>query len=101
MKNAFDKLNQIKPRSPTPVEPNAGKVVDEVSQKHGFVADDAPPQRQYRRRPGEKSDPTVPASMRVSVDSWNAFVAWCNSERLTYREAFDLLWKKGTFTGRN
>jgi hypothetical protein len=42
-----------------------------------------------RRKPVE--EPTFSFTARVSVRSGNRFIAWCEEERISYREGFDRL----------
>ncbi len=59
-----------------------------VAEAHGFVERN-PIMPRKRRRPVE--EPTYSFTARVSVRSANAFIEWCESERISYREGFDRL----------
>jgi hypothetical protein len=63
-------------REATPISPAAPIVISE-----------AMPVK--RRKPVE--EPTFSFTARVSVRSGNAFIKWCEEERITYREGFDRL----------
>lgn len=60
-----------------------------IAEAHGFVDRDPPPTVRKRRRPAD--EPTHSFTARVSVRSANAFVDWCERERMSYREGFDRL----------
>lgn len=60
-----------------------------IAEAHGFVSRDPQPTIRKRRRPAE--EPTHSFTARVSVRSANAFVEWCERERMSYREGFDRL----------
>ncbi len=59
-----------------------------VAEAHGFVERN-PVVPRKRRRPVE--EPTYSFTARVSVRSANAFIEWCERERVSYREGFDRL----------
>lgn len=60
-----------------------------IAEAHGFVSRDPQPTIRKRRKPSE--EPTHSFTARVSVRSANAFVEWCERERMSYREGFDRL----------
>lgn len=59
-----------------------------IAQAHGFVERNAIMPRK-RRKPVD--EPTHSFTARVSVRSANAFIEWCERERISYREGFDRL----------
>jgi hypothetical protein len=62
--------------------------VHAIAEAHGFVERN-PVVPRKRRRPVE--EPTHSFTARVSVRSANAFIEWCERERMSYREGFDRL----------
>lgn len=74
------------PEQDTPAPPSTARTIAEA---HGFVDRDPPQTVRKRRRPAE--EPTHSFTARVSVRSANAFVEWCERERMSYREGFDRL----------
>jgi hypothetical protein len=79
-------LSDFRPTTPAP-EPEAAPV-RAIAEAHGFVERN-PVTPRKRRRPVE--EPTYSFTARVSVRSANAFIEWCERERLSYREGFDRL----------
>ena len=59
-----------------------------IAEAHGFVERN-PQTVRKRRKPTE--EPTYSFTARVSVRSANAFIEWCERERMSYREGFDRL----------
>ena len=59
-----------------------------IAEAHGFVERN-PMVPHKRRKPVE--EPTYSFTARVSVRSANAFIEWCERERMSYREGFDRL----------
>ncbi len=59
-----------------------------IAEAHGFVERN-PVVPRKRRRPVD--EPTHSFTARVSVRSANAFIEWCERERISYREGFDRL----------
>jgi hypothetical protein len=59
-----------------------------VAEAHGFV--ERNPIAPRKRRKGA-DEPTYSFTARVTVRSADVFIAWCERERLTYREGFDRL----------
>ncbi len=83
-------LADFRPSAPpaheeTPAAPLPARAVAEA---HGFVERN-PVVPRKRRRPVE--EPTYSFTARVSVRSANAFIEWCERERVSYREGFDRL----------
>ncbi len=78
-------LAEFRPSSPHPRadEPD----VKSIAEAHGF-RDRDPVQRKRRKGVAE---PMCSFTARVSVKSANAFIEWCESERMSYREGFDRL----------
>jgi hypothetical protein len=81
-------LSSIRPGTASAPEasPVAAKAIAEA---HGFVSRDPHPTIRKRRKPTE--EPTYSFTARVSVRSANAFIDWCEQERMSYREGFDRL----------
>lgn len=69
-------------------EPEAPPAARAIAEAHGFVERN-PATVRKRRRPAE--EPTYSFTARVSVRSANAFIEWCERERMSYREGFDRL----------
>ena len=81
-------LSSIRPTAgPTPEPPPAAARA--IAEAHGFVDRSPQPTIRKRRRPTE--EPTYSFTARVSVRSANAFIEWCERERMSYREGFDRL----------
>lgn len=79
-------------RAPRPLVDDEKAAVREVAEEHGFVVEShGPPARRYFRKPGAKSAPTMNASMRVRIEDWNRFQAWCAANRYNAREGFEAL----------
>lgn len=72
--------------APSPVEEPAP--VRAIAEAHGFV--ERNPVTPRKRRKGA-DEPTHSFTARVSVRSANAFIEWCERERMSYREGFDRL----------
>jgi len=77
-----DKLAAIKPDTEQErVVPD--HKIDEVAEKHGFVARD-PVQKIVRRK---EAEPSANLNIRPPVSTYNRFVSWAMEERLSYPEA--------------
>ena len=61
-----------------------------MAEAHGFVERN-PAVPLKRRKPVD--EPTYSFTARVTVRSANRFIAWCEDERISYREGFDRLVK--------
>ena len=59
-----------------------------IAEAHGFI--ERNPVAPRKRRKGA-DEPTYSFTARVTVRSADVFIAWCERERLTYREGFDRL----------
>ena len=83
----FDNLADIRP---TPAAPIAAReaAVDRAGEALGFASRQAIVRRR-RRTPSE--EPTDQINIRASIADINRFVAWCEKERLSYREGFGRL----------
>ena len=83
-------LADFRPSAPPAADeaPPAPVPVRAVAEAHGFVERN-PVVPRRRRRPVE--EPTYSFTARVSVRSANAFIEWCERERISYREGFDRL----------
>jgi hypothetical protein len=46
---------------------------------------------EVRRRKRGAGEPTHSLTLRVTARAADTFIAWCERERLTYREGFDRL----------
>lgn len=73
---------------PEPQREPIQREIDRVGEKLGFASREVP-QRRLRRAGG--SEPTVQFNLRAEISDINAFVEWCERERLSYREAFGKL----------
>ncbi|GJD53880.1 hypothetical protein OPKNFCMD_6659 [Methylobacterium crusticola] len=82
-------LSDFRPSSASPetAEP-AATSTKAIAEAHGFVERN-PVTIRKRRKPTE--EPTYSFTARVSVRSANAFIEWCERERMSYREGFDRL----------
>jgi hypothetical protein len=60
-----------------------------IAEAHGFVERNSPAAPRKRRRPVE--EPTYSFTARVTVRAADRFIAWCEEERISYREGFDRL----------
>ena len=78
-------LADFRPAAPTVEEPAPVRAIAEA---HGFV--ERNPVTPKKRRRGT-DEPTHSFTARVSVSSANAFIEWCERERMSYREGFDRL----------
>jgi hypothetical protein len=82
-------LTDFRPAAPSPtVDQPAAIPMRAVAEAHGFVERN-PVVPRKRRRPVD--EPTHSFTARVSVRSANAFIEWCERERISYREGFDKL----------
>lgn len=80
-------LSDFRP-SPAP-QPEPAPTARAIAEAHGFV--DRSPQPTIRKRRKPTEEPTYSFTARVSVRSANAFIEWCERERMSYREGFDRL----------
>jgi hypothetical protein len=87
--SGLSKLGAIKPRAAEPGQPEAElEDVRAIADAHGFVQRDPP---RPRRRRNAVTVPVAPFTARVSVTSLERFIAYCDRERVSYREGFDHL----------
>ena len=82
----FNGLADIRPQD-DPREP-VQREIDKVADRLGFGSREAPQRR--KRRMGV-DEPTDQLNLRATISDINAFVEWCERERLSYREGFGLL----------
>ena len=61
--------------------------LDALADGHGFADRSVP--KSFRRRQRGTREQTHNFSIRVLIDDAELFVSYCETERLTYREAFD------------
>ncbi|WP_298961785.1 hypothetical protein [uncultured Methylobacterium sp.] len=80
------KLAEISPSTESAAP--ASKEADRVAEKHGFHSREAPVRRKRR---SAVEVPTDQLNLRAAVDDINAFVDWCERERMSYREGFGRL----------
>ena len=81
-------LTEFRPTAAT--EPPAPATTRAIAEAHGFIdRNPMPLTPRKRRRPVE--EPTYSFTARVSVRSADAFIEWCERERMSYREGFDRL----------
>src|ERR1700712_3691851 len=80
-------LSSIRPAAAA--VPDAPPAARAIAEAHGFV--DRGPQPTIRKRRKPTEEPTYSFTARVSVRSANAFIEWCEHERMSYREGFDRL----------
>jgi hypothetical protein len=82
-------LSDFRPAPPSPATDDlAPTPMKAIAEAHGFVERN-PVVPRKRRRPVD--EPTHSFTARVSVRSANAFIEWCERERISYREGFDRL----------
>ena len=82
-------LSDIRPSRPAETEAEVpARESRAIAEAHGFV--DRDPQTVRKRRRAAE-EPTYSFTARVSVRSANAFIEWCERERMSYREGFDRL----------
>lgn len=67
--------------------------IDALSDRLGFV-DRAPAPTVRRKKARLVDEPQTSFTMRISVAAANAFVAWTEAEKISYREGFDRLISK-------
>jgi hypothetical protein len=63
--------------------------IDAVGDRLGFASREIPMRR--RRRNLAVSEPTDQLNIRAAISDINAFVDWCERERMSYREGFAIL----------
>jgi hypothetical protein len=89
----FAKIANFEPKA-TPQSAPTTAAVKDVAAQHGFTApSNPPPQRRYFRKPGGDGVPMVSATMRVTLEDWNAFQAFCEENHYTARNGFGELVK--------
>ncbi|WP_162815895.1 hypothetical protein [Microvirga aerophila] len=82
-------LTDFRPASPSQsIHEHAAPPMKAIAEAHGFVERN-PVVPRKRRKPVD--EPTHSFTARVSVRSANAFIEWCERERISYREGFDRL----------
>jgi hypothetical protein len=64
--------------------------IDRVAERLGFASREVP---QRRKRRTFVDEPTDQLNLRATIADINAFVEWCERERLSYREGFGRLVK--------
>lgn len=84
----LDALASIRPGSGGDAPELSPKAARAVATAHGFVPRD--PVVQRNRQLGT-DEPTRSFTTRVSIRAANRFIAYCERERISYREAFDRL----------
>lgn len=83
----FGGLKGTRVPKPTPEEEAA---LDRVGEAHGFVSREAIPTVRRKRRIID-NEPTDQLNLRCSIRHINRFIAWCDEERITYRQGFQRL----------
>ncbi len=81
-------LSDFRPAHQAVTDDPAPAPMKAIAEAHGFVERN-PVVPRKRRRPVD--EPTHSFTARVSVRSANAFIEWCERERISYREGFDRL----------
>jgi hypothetical protein len=90
--NAFNAFEGIETDVPTEQGRAVGTEItqiDRIAERQGFTSREAPEVAIKRQRGTERT--VHQFTMRVAVKDSNAFVLWCEAERLSYREAFEQL----------
>jgi hypothetical protein len=75
-------------RPSAPIVEDQTPPVRAIAEAHGFVERNPVVPRKRRK---SVEEPTHSFTARVSVRSANAFIEWCERERMSYREGFDRL----------
>lgn len=80
-------LDRIRPAAPeTPADEAPLQIASRaLAQAHGFVRRDTVEQRNRKRVPAEA---VRSFTTRVNTRDANAFIEWCDNERISYREGF-------------
>ena len=89
----FAGLDQVKPR-PRATAPARSEdpALDRMRESRGFVSErPAASRKRYRAPPGREAMETTVATIRFRLQTWNAFVDWCDLHKISYREGFDRL----------
>ena len=90
MNKPFVAFPDITPRAPHRLAPEIEQAQDAVGERLGFVSRE-PLQTMPLKRRKPVEEPTFSFTARVSLRSGNRFIAWCEEERVSYREGFDRL----------
>jgi hypothetical protein len=86
----FVAFPDITPRAPVQIAPEVEHAQDAVGERLGFVSRE-PVQTMPLKRRKPVEEPTFSFTARVSLRSGNRFIAYCEEERISYREGFDRL----------
>lgn len=79
-------LDRIRPAADAPTEETPLQAANRaLAQAHGFVPRDPVEQRNRKRAPAEA---VRSFTTRVNTRDANAFIEWCDAERISYREGF-------------
>jgi hypothetical protein len=80
-------LSSIRPAAPesAPDDTPLAAANRALAQAHGFAPRDTVEQRNRRRAPAEA---VRSFTTRVNTRDANAFIEWCDNERISYREGF-------------
>jgi hypothetical protein len=81
-------LSDFRPAHQAVTDDPAPAPMKAIAEAHGFVERN-PVVPRKRRKPVD--EPTHSFTARVSIRSANAFIEWCERERISYREGFDRL----------
>ena len=95
--SALGNLNDFQPKAHDEIVVPEKQQIDAVASAHGFTTRNFGPEtetKQYLRKPGEQSKPTVNASMRIYMSDWNKFTDWCKRNRYTAKIGFEVLMSK-------
>ena len=90
-------MSDFQPKSPRQLILPETQQIDSLAHDHGFTTRNFGPNtetKQYLRKPGEQSEPTINASMRLFLTDWNKFTGWCKRNRYTAKIAFRILASK-------
>jgi hypothetical protein len=94
---ALDDMDDFQPKSPRQIIVPEKHQLDSLANTHGFTTRNFGPNtetKQYLRKPGEQTEPTINTSMRVFMSDWNKFTEWCKHNRYTAKIAFHILTEK-------
>ncbi len=80
-------FHDIKPTSAA--DTSVAAKIDAVGERLGFASREVTTRR--KRRNIAVSEPTDQLNIRATIADINAFVDWCERERMSYREGFAIL----------
>ena|SRR5215203_7546965 len=82
-------LTDFRPQADAEDPSRTAAPIRAIAEAHGFVERNSPAAPRKRRRPVD--EPTYSFTARVTVRAADRFIAWCEEERISYREGFERL----------